>query len=241
MALATDRRWRENVGAFTDFFNNSVEWTVQLYSTTTEFPVDDYLRRRERRLDDDDVSGSSVFRRLIEEWLDWYPRELEARGTNIREHYVIVPVRRDEIRGADDDAGVLDSLADLPVIGGVFGALASDDDMSEEEIRSRALDELNERLRMVKNEGYRTSTDAAPTVSSPAVSSGYSPSSGRENPPTSPKPKVPSGATQSSQVSPTLTATPTTEKKGKTVIPKTKQATNPAKKPTRMTTEAALS
>jgi hypothetical protein len=155
MALTTDRRWRDNVAAFADFFNNSVEWPVQLYSTTTEFPIEDYLRRRERRLDDDDVSGNPVFRRLINEWLDWYPRELEARGTNIREHYVIVPVRRDEISGADEGEGVLDELADLPVLGGIFGSLASGDGMPEEELQSRALDELDERLRMVKNEGIQ--------------------------------------------------------------------------------------
>ncbi|MGK2230797.1 MAG: hypothetical protein ACI9QA_000959, partial [Methanobacteriota archaeon] len=155
MALATDRRWRDNVAAFADFFNNSVEWAVQLYSTTTEFPVDDYLRRRERRLDDDDVAGNPVFRRLIEEWLDWYPRELEARGTNIREHYVVVPVRRDEVRSADGGGGVLDSLADLPLVGGVFGALSSGDGMTEDEIRARALNELDERLRMVENEGIQ--------------------------------------------------------------------------------------
>ena len=155
MALATDRRWRDNVAAFADFFNNSVEWPVQMYSTTSEFPVEDYLRRRERRLDDDDVAGNPVFRRLIEEWLDWYPRELEARGTNIREHYVIVPVRREEVTGPDGGDGVFDALADLPVVGGLFGAVSSGDGMTEEETRARALDELDERLRMVKNEGVQ--------------------------------------------------------------------------------------
>lgn len=155
MALATDRRWQDNVAAFADFFNNSVEWTVQLYSTTSEFPVEEYLRRRERRLDDDDVAGNPVFRRLIQEWLDWYPRELEARGTNIREHYVIVPVRRDEVTSPDGGDGVLDALADAPVVGGLFGALSSGDGMTEDEIRARALDELDERLRMVKNEGIQ--------------------------------------------------------------------------------------
>jgi hypothetical protein len=155
MALATDRRWRENVSAFADFFNNSVEWSLQMYSTTSEFPIDDYLRRRERRLDDDDVAGNPVFRRLIEEWLDWYPRELEARGTNIREHYIIVPVRRDEVVGNGDEGGLLDTLAGVPVVGGVFGLLASGDGMTEEEIRARVLDELDERLRMVENEGVQ--------------------------------------------------------------------------------------
>ncbi|MDZ7688452.1 MAG: hypothetical protein U5J64_06995 [Halobacteriales archaeon] len=155
MALATDRRWRENVSAFADFFNNSVEWSLQMYSTTTEFPVEDYLRRRERRLDDDDVAGNPVFRRLIDEWLDWYPRELEARGTNIREHYIIVPVRRDEVTANGDEGGLLDTLSGVPVAGAVFGALASGDGMTEEEVKARALDELDERLRMVENEGIQ--------------------------------------------------------------------------------------
>ena len=155
MALATDRRWRENVSAFADFFNNSVEWSLQMYSTTTEFPIEEYLRRRERRLDDDDVSGNPVFRRLIEEWLDWYPRELEARGTNIREHYIIVPVRRDEVTGNGDEGGLLETLSDAPVVGSLFGLLASSDGMTEEEIRARVLDELDERLRMVENEGIQ--------------------------------------------------------------------------------------
>ncbi|MFW5929043.1 MAG: hypothetical protein ACOCT0_01295, partial [Halobacteriota archaeon] len=143
MALATDRRWRDNVSAFADFFNNSVEWSVQLYSTTAEFPVDEYLRRRERRLEDDDVAGNPIFRRLVEEWLDWYPRELEARGTNMREHYVVVPVRRDEVAGADDGDGLAGALADLPLVGGVFGALSYGERLTEDEIRARALTELD--------------------------------------------------------------------------------------------------
>ena len=150
MALATDRRWQENVASFADFFNNSVEWNLQMYSTTTEFPIEDYLRRRERRLGDEDVTRNPVFRRLIEEWLDWYPQELEARGTNIREHYIIVSVRRDEVddnNGGED--GILRSLCGIPVVGRLFGFFVSDEGLTEEEVRARALSELAEGFRRV--------------------------------------------------------------------------------------------
>jgi len=155
MALATDRRWEENVSAFADFFNNSVEWPVQVYSTTSEFPIEKYLRRRERRLEDDDVIGNPIFRRLIDEWLNWYPRELETRGTNIREHYIIVPVLREEVTEEEDTESVAGALSEIPVVGSLVGALASDGTLSEEEIQTRALGELDERIRMVKNEGIQ--------------------------------------------------------------------------------------
>jgi len=155
MALATDRKWEENVSAFADFFNNSVEWPVQMYSTTSKFPIKKYLRRRERRLDDDDVVGNPIFRRIIEEWLDWYPRELETRGTNLREHYIIVPVRRQDVTEDTDTEGVTDALSDVPVVGSFVDALSSDGMLPEEEIEARALGELDERLSMVKNEGIQ--------------------------------------------------------------------------------------
>ncbi len=156
MALATDRRWRNNVDEFADFFNNTVEWPVQVYSTTTEFPIEEFLRRREDRLDDEDVASNPVYRALVEEWLHWYPRELEARGTNLREHYVVVPVGVDEATDTEvGGGGALESLSEIPFVGGFIGLFTSSDGLTEEEKRLRAFDELDTRLEMVEKEGVQ--------------------------------------------------------------------------------------
>ncbi|MDY6778971.1 MAG: hypothetical protein SV760_00155 [Halobacteria archaeon] len=155
MALTTNERWADNVGAFTDFLNNSVEWPLQIYSTTTEFPVERYVNHRKDRLRDDDVKENPIFEDLIEYWLDWYPQELEMRGTNLREYYIIVPVGPDEIDEGGDEKTVLEKLSDVPLVGGLFGFFASKSGLSEEERRARMLRELDERLSMVRNEGIQ--------------------------------------------------------------------------------------
>ena len=157
MALTTPTHWRDNVDAFTDFLNNTVEWPIEIFSTTTPFPVEDYVSRREQRLEDDDVRENAVFRDLIEYWLDWYPRELELRGTNLREYYVVVPVRPEDVEGGErEERTAVDKLADLPGIGALFGRLASGDELSEAERRDRMQRTLDERLSMVENEGFQS-------------------------------------------------------------------------------------
>jgi hypothetical protein len=115
MALATDEEWAEKADAFQDFCNTAVEFPMQIYSTTQQFPADEYLARYERRLNDPDVKENPRLAALIEHYTEWYRAELDERRMTIRDHYVIVPVTPQEVQFDRDS--LAQQLADIPLVG----------------------------------------------------------------------------------------------------------------------------
>ena len=145
MALATDEEWRTKTEAFQDFVNTTVDFPIQIYSTTQAFPADEYLQQYEDRFRDSDVKANEKLESLIEHYVEWYERELAERQMTIRDHYVIVPVTPREVRFERD--GLAAKLADLPLLGLLIRA-ATSPPVAEE--RAAMADELDERLRQVE-------------------------------------------------------------------------------------------
>lgn len=115
MALATAADWRRTAEAFANVCNTVVEFPIQLYATTTPFPVAAYLAHFEARLDDADVKANPRLAALIEDYLDWYAAEIDDRRVTIREHYVVVPVADHEVDF--DPESHLAKLGRLPLLG----------------------------------------------------------------------------------------------------------------------------
>lgn len=115
MALATRERWESQAESFQDFLNTVVEYPIQIYSTTQEFPAEDYLSRYEDRLDDPDVENNPQLASLIENYVSWYRTELEERQMTIRDHYIVVPVTRSEVQFEQDS--LTRKLSALPLVG----------------------------------------------------------------------------------------------------------------------------
>jgi hypothetical protein len=145
MALATDQEWQTKSEAFQDFVNTTVDFPIQIYSTTQAFPADEYLQRYDDRLSDADVKDNAQLQDLIEHYVEWYERELAERQMTIRDHYVVVPVTPREVRFERD--GLAAKLADLPLLGVLIRA-ATSPPVAEE--RAAMADELDERLRQVE-------------------------------------------------------------------------------------------
>jgi hypothetical protein len=145
MALATDEQWQRTAGAYADVLNTTVEFPVQLYSTTRSFPAEEYLARYEARLGDPDVQANPTLERLIEEYVAWYRQDLERRQMTIRDHYAIVAVRPESVRHTDD--GVTETLAGVPVLG-VFVEAVTASRVAEE--RAAMAAELDDRLRSLE-------------------------------------------------------------------------------------------
>jgi len=145
MALATDEEWQAKTEAFRDFVNTTVDFPVQLYSTTQSFPADEYLDAYESRLDDSDVTENPELEALIENYIAWYERELDRRQMTIRDHYVVVPVTPPEVRFERD--GLAEKLATLPILGTVV-RIATSPPKAEE--RAGMADELDERLERIE-------------------------------------------------------------------------------------------
>ncbi|MFD1588114.1 hypothetical protein ACFR9U_14110 [Halorientalis brevis] len=145
MALATNEEWAQKATAFQEFLNTVVEFPIQIYSTTQQFPVDEYLAHYEARLDDPDVEANPQLEALIDRYVEWYRADLERRQMTIRDHYVIVPVTPDEVQF--DRASVLWNLAGLPVVGlFVRAALAP----AAETQQAAMIEELGQRVDRVR-------------------------------------------------------------------------------------------
>ncbi len=145
MALATDEEWQTKTEAFQDFVNTTVDFQIQIYSTTQAFPAGEYLQQYEDRLRDADVKNNEKLEALIEHYVEWYEREVAQRQMTIRDHYVLVPVTPQEVRFERD--GLAAKLADLPLLGVVIRAAMSPP-VAEE--RAAMADELDERIRQVE-------------------------------------------------------------------------------------------
>jgi hypothetical protein len=115
MALATEAEWARKAEAFQDFCNTTLEFPIQIFSTTQPFPVDEYLSRYETRLEDPDVRRNPQLARLIEEYIEWYEADLEERRMTIRDHYVVVPVAPHEVHFERDS--LLQQFATVPLVG----------------------------------------------------------------------------------------------------------------------------
>ncbi|WP_436932435.1 hypothetical protein [Halosimplex halobium] len=145
MALATDEEWGRKAESFQDFLNTTVEFPIQIYSTTQPFPVDEHLARYEARLDDPDVEANPQLESLIEHYVEWYEQELAERRMTIRDHYVVVPVTPAEVQF--DEASLAEQLAGLPVLGLFVRELFAPREAVE---RAALLDELDDRLDRVR-------------------------------------------------------------------------------------------
>lgn len=115
MALATGEEWLDKAEDFEDFVNTTVEYPIQIYSTTQSFPIDEYIVHFERRRDDPDMQANPQLRGLLDDYLDWYRDELQERQMAIREHYVIVPVTRREVQFAPES--LKRKLVTVPYLG----------------------------------------------------------------------------------------------------------------------------
>lgn len=115
MALATGAEWAQKADAFQDFLNTVVEFPIQIYSSTRDFPVEEYLAHYESRLGDDDVKANPQLAALIENYIEWYETDLEQRQMTIRDHYVIVTVAPEEVQFEHES--LVGKLAGVPLLG----------------------------------------------------------------------------------------------------------------------------
>lgn len=146
MALATDEEWAQKAESFQDFLNTTVEFPIQIYSTTQPFPVAEHLAEYESRLNDPDVEANPQLESLIEHYVEWYETELAERRMTIRDHYVVVPVTPAEVHF--EEASLAEQLADLPVLGLFIQELFAPREAVE---RAALIDELDDRLDRVRS------------------------------------------------------------------------------------------
>lgn len=115
MALATSEEWDTQAAGFSDFLDTVVEFPIQIYSTTREFPISEYLAHYDDRRSDPDVKANPKLAALIDNYVEWYRTDLEERRMTIRDHYVIVSVDPDDVQFERES--LTQSVADIPIVG----------------------------------------------------------------------------------------------------------------------------
>lgn len=143
LALATPGEWQQHAESFAEFCNTTLEFPLQIYSTTRDVPVEEYLGHYEDRLSDPDVSGNPRLEALIREYIEWYETELASREMTIREHYAIVTLHPRDLSMNGGRDSPLARLSRLPVLGVFARALGG------QPSNQAAFDVLEERARAV--------------------------------------------------------------------------------------------
>lgn len=159
MAVATQSEQRSMTEQWASFLNSSVDWPLQLYSPTAEFPVDDHIQTLRDRRDDPDVQNDRpVMWELIQGRLEWAPEYYAQRGTNARQYYIIVHVSEADVNistAGDDDGSVVDAVLDAPGINAIADVvgLTDEEEDAREEARRRAaqFDKLDARCTTIRN------------------------------------------------------------------------------------------
>jgi len=148
MALAANREWEQIVNDWEGYLDNTVDYPIQIYSTTKTFPVEEYMSQYNSRLNDPDVKNRPVLKALIQSFTSWYSEYLGYQGTNQREFYIVIAVQEHEVHQTQKDETAIDRLAEKPVIGRVFQRLKENqqEEYEDDELKQEQLRMLNQRL-----------------------------------------------------------------------------------------------
>lgn len=152
MALTTQENWEQVCRSFARVVNG-IGFPFQIYSTVTPVDPSRIISGYRERLREDSLEDKPQFRELIQAYERDFPREFAHRGTSIRKFYVVVPVSQLDVQRSSvsvGHTGLLETLADLPYVGGFFTTIgASRQGYSPEELKARQIVELTRRLDVV--------------------------------------------------------------------------------------------
>jgi hypothetical protein len=150
---ATPERRRTVINELSNYVNSNLEHRVQLYLPMRKFDPTEQIQRLEDRRDDDDIDV--LFDEYVQDRINWM--NAVASEAYIREYYVVVPVSEFEVKtGAAGSEQFASQLEELPagdilrdIHYAMFGARGTN--LSEREVKTRQLEELQSRRREIAN------------------------------------------------------------------------------------------
>lgn len=144
MSLATAEEWDRTADAFGDALN-SIDFDVLLYSTARDIDPDRIVGAYADRADDRDVKENETLARIIDVYQRHFPSEFAARGTSVREYYMLVPVSPRDVQMRE--YGAFEKLRQLDGVGEIYETVAGEmAGLSDEELRAEQHRELQERI-----------------------------------------------------------------------------------------------
>ncbi len=156
MALASDQSWQRMIDEWQSYLDHTLEYPVQIYATSKQFPVDDYIGHYQGRINDSDIQNRPILQELLRDFMSWYPQYLSYQGTRQKEYYLLFTVKRDEVIGSDmEQQTVTEQLMELPVIGDKIESIAGGSNEESTAVEAKMLAELDRRIREARNQGIR--------------------------------------------------------------------------------------
>ena len=153
MALEDSDTWADAVGSLTNFTASTLEFKAKMYVTSRDIDETGYVESHRNRLSDGDVENNPVLRALLRDFVNSRTDEdgnVDKTLPPERRYYVVTWVTDDDVVDVqEDDQGVLDGLADIPVIGRAFDRFGGDE-MSTEEVEAHKRRKLDDQLEQVK-------------------------------------------------------------------------------------------
>lgn len=156
MALAEDERWERMIDQWQSYLDHTVQYPLQIYATSVDFPIEDYVSHYQRRVNDPDLQKRPILQELLRDFLDWYPSYIQYRGTKQKQFYLIFTVKEDEVIGSEfEEESITEQIVDIPVIGSKLKPYIKGGDEDDREVKAKQLAELESRIREGRSQGVR--------------------------------------------------------------------------------------
>ena len=152
MDFAMSGDWAALQQTAATFANTEIEFPLRLYVTTRSFPVEILIDRLDDRLDDPSLEATPTLQRLIEEYREQRPAELDE--TQELHYYLGTEVDRFEVYTRDErERTPSEKLAAIPLVGLLFTPFVTRrTTYTESEIHDRMVDLLDRRLQTIDTE-----------------------------------------------------------------------------------------
>lgn len=152
MDFAMSGDWAQRQAISEMFANNELDFPLTLYATTRPFPVDRLVDRIDDRLTDEDVQQNPAFKKLLTEYRETRPAEME--GTQEIRYYLGVEVSPFEVyHNSHEEQTPLERLTTIPVLGVLVTPFVTRRErLTEAELRARLFDAVDTRCRTLETE-----------------------------------------------------------------------------------------
>lgn len=135
-----------------DFVNEQLTFDLELWITTTPFPIRAYIDNLRERRKSGDVQSKPIMDALLDEQIQRRPEQLRASGTQLTAFYLIVELDEDTVTtSTGSEQTPMERLSTIPILGIVPEIFINvSDEKTELERTGEILRELTERTETVR-------------------------------------------------------------------------------------------
>lgn len=135
-----------------DFVNEQLTFDLELWITTTPFPITEYINTLRERRESADVQSKPIMDALLDEQIQRRPEQLRASGTQLTEFYLVIELDESTVTtSTGSEQTPVERLSTIPILGIVPEIFINvSDEKTELERTGEILRELTERTETVR-------------------------------------------------------------------------------------------